>query len=113
MPHRVGPNLAGRRTGALLLIGFTGAFSRSELVGLNLKHIELTDETLILSLPRSKTNQTGELEQKAVFYVFNLLFYPIRACKAWVELLGERTRRPLFVSLSRGKTGETGMPSRR
>ena len=80
-------------------------------MALDLEHIELTDAALILSLP--KTNQTGELEQKAVFYASNPLFCPIRAYKVWVELLGERTEGPVFVSLSRGKTGEAGTPSRR
>jgi site-specific recombinase XerD len=103
----------GIRARALLLIGFTGAFRRSELVGLNLEHIELTDAALILSLPKSKTNQAGELEQKAVFYASNPLFCPIRAYKAWVELLGGRAEGPVFVSLARGKTGEAGTPSRR
>lgn len=93
-------------------LGFTGAFRRSELVALDLEHIELTDAALILSLPKSKTNQTGELEQKDVFYASNPLLCPIRAYKAWVELV-ERTEGPVFVSLSRGKTGEAGTPSRR
>lgn len=81
-------------------------------MALDLEHIELTDAALILSLPKSKTNQTGELEQKDVFYASNPLLCPIRAYKAWVELV-ERTEGPVFVSLSRGKTGEAGTPSRR
>lgn len=101
------------RSESMPMKGFTGAFRRSELVGLNLEHIELTDAALILSLPKSKTNQAGELEQKAVFYASNPLFCPIRAYKAWVELLGGRTEGPVFVSLARGKTGEAGMPSHR
>ena len=53
-----------------------GAFRRSELGGLNLEHIELTDAALILSLPKSKANQAGGLEQKAVFYASNPFVLP-------------------------------------
>ena len=36
--------LAGKRDRALLLLGFAGAFRRSELVALNVEHIEETAE---------------------------------------------------------------------
>ena len=88
------------RLRALLLLGFAGAFRRSELVALDLEHVELTRDALVLTLPRSKTNQYGEEEKKAVFYATNRLYCPIRAYQEWVALLG-RTSGPAFVSLNR------------
>ncbi|SNS00569.1 Site-specific recombinase XerD [Hymenobacter mucosus] len=101
---------AGVRDRALLLLGFAGAFRRSELVALDLEHIELKEEALVLHLTKSKTNQAGEVEDKAVFYASNPLFCPVRAFQAWQRMLG-RTSGPVFVSLLRGKKGEPGTPS--
>jgi integrase len=55
------PNsLLGVRDRALLLLGFTGGFRRSELVALNVEDLEETTEGLIVSIRRSKTDQQGE-----------------------------------------------------
>jgi site-specific recombinase XerD len=91
-------SLQGLRDRALLLIGFGGAFRRSELVALNLEHFEMRDGALIVKLLRSKTNQDGNLEEKALFYSPSPLTCPIRAFEAWSERLG-RTEGPLFVRL--------------
>ena len=105
----------GLRARALLLLGFTGAFRRSELVGLNLEHIKMVhdaaDEVLVVTLPKSKANQTGDIEQKVIFYAENAAYCPIEAYKAWVALLAGRTQGPLFVSLKRGRPGEPGKPA--
>jgi site-specific recombinase XerD len=49
----------GIRDRALLLLGFAGAFRRSELVGLNIADLEFVDRGLIVHLRRSKTDQEG------------------------------------------------------
>jgi hypothetical protein len=43
----------------LLLIGFAGAFRRSELVALNVEDLQEVPEGLRLTLRRSKTDQEG------------------------------------------------------
>ena len=101
---------AGLRDQALLLLGFAGAFRRSELVALDLEHVELTDAALVLHLGKSKTNQTGEVEDKAVFYAANPLYCPVRAFRDWQQLLG-RTSGPVFVSLRKGKTAGDAVPT--
>lgn len=101
----------GLRARALLLLGFTGAFRRSELVALNLEHVELEGSSLVMTLPKSKTNQTGETEQKAVFYAANPKYCPIIAYQEWVACLGGRTSGPLFVSFKRGRRGGPGKPT--
>lgn len=101
---------AGLRDRALLLLGFAGAFRRSELVALDLEQVELTETALLLHLGKSKTNQTGEAEDKAVFYAANSLFCPVRAFQDWQRLLG-RTSGPVFVSLRKGKTAGDAVPT--
>jgi integrase len=51
--------LASVRDRALLLVGFAGAFRRSELVALNVEDIEETAEGLRITIRRSKTDQEG------------------------------------------------------
>ena len=55
------PNsLLGVRDRALLLLGFTGGFRRSELVALNVEDLEETSAGLIVMIRRSKTDQEGQ-----------------------------------------------------
>ena len=53
-------NLKGARDRALLLLGFCSALRRSELVGLGWNDLEFNSQGIILTLPRSKTDQTGQ-----------------------------------------------------
>ncbi|WP_152981755.1 tyrosine-type recombinase/integrase, partial [Hymenobacter sp. AT01-02] len=61
--------VAGLRDRAILLLGFTGAFRRSELSELTVQQLRFTEDCLIVSLAKSKTNQLGEYEEKAIFYL--------------------------------------------
>ena len=56
----IGDDPKGRRDRALLLIGFAGGFRRSELVGLTSGDVERVRQGIVLTLRRSKTDQTGE-----------------------------------------------------
>ncbi|SFQ80047.1 tyrosine-type recombinase/integrase [Hymenobacter arizonensis] len=99
----------GLRDRALLLLGFAGAFRRSELVALNVEDVELTRQALVIHLQRSKTNQYGEAEDKAVFYSPTADYCPVRAVQDWLAVLG-RPSGPLFTRMNRGRAGETGRP---
>jgi integrase len=66
LAHVPKTTLQGKRDRALLLIGFAGAFRRSELVGVHVEHIEHRPEGLVILLPRSKTDQDGEGRTKAI-----------------------------------------------
>jgi len=55
-----GPDLRGRRDRALLLLGFAGAWRRSELVAIERHHIKPAADGLTILVPSSKTDQAGE-----------------------------------------------------
>lgn len=92
----------GLRNRALLLLGFTGAFRRSELEALNIEDLAFDEEGLVVSLDKSKTNQLGQAEEKAIFYSPELALCPIRSLQAWLRVLG-REQGPVFVSLRKNQ----------
>ena len=53
-------SLLGKRDRALLLLGFTGAFRRSELAALNIEDLEEQRDGVVVNIGRSKTDQEGE-----------------------------------------------------
>jgi integrase len=55
----IGDELRDARDRALLLIGFAGGFRRSELVSLNIEDLEFVRQGVVITLSRSKTDQTG------------------------------------------------------
>jgi site-specific recombinase XerD len=92
---------ANLRNKALLLLGFTGAFRRSELVALNVEDLNFTDDGLIVSLQKSKTNQYGDYEEKAIFYSPEAVLCPIRTLQIWIKRL-EKTTDALFIRVRKG-----------
>ena len=92
----------GLRNRALLLLGFTGAFRRSELEALNIEDLAFDEEGLVVSLDKSKTNQLGQAEEKAIFYSPELALCPIRSLQAWLRVL-DRGEGPVFVSLRKNQ----------
>ena len=91
---------AGLRNRALLLLGFTGAFRRAELAALNLEDLAFDEEGLIINFDQSKTNQTGQADEKAVYYSPELATCPIRSLQAWLRAsAADRQTGPVFVSL--------------
>ncbi len=76
------------RDRALLLIGFAGAFRRSELADLRFADITETEDGLRIALRRSKTDQKGEGYAKGIPYGNDEKTCPVRAWKAWVALSG-------------------------
>jgi hypothetical protein len=54
-----GTSLREPRDPAILLLGLSGAFRRSELVALNLGDIEWTTEGALVTIRRSKADQEG------------------------------------------------------
>jgi site-specific recombinase XerD len=59
MVAKADTELKGLRDRALLLLGFAGAFRRSELVALNVADLEFCDGGLRVTIRKSKTDQEG------------------------------------------------------
>jgi site-specific recombinase XerD len=91
----------GLRDRALLLLGFFGAFRRSELRSLDLEQLKFSREHLIIELGKSKTNQFAEAETKAVFYSSDYRYCPIRAVQDWLAALLARCSFPCGVYLGK------------
>jgi site-specific recombinase XerD len=56
----------GRRDRALLMLGFAGAFRKSEVVALNVEDLEFCDEGVRVTIRRSKTDQEARGQTIAV-----------------------------------------------
>lgn len=86
-----GDNLIGKRDRALLLIGFTGAFRRSEIVSIQIEDLAFKREGIEIMLRRSKTDQEGKGEILPIPYGSNIDTCPVRAVQEWIEASGLKT----------------------
>jgi len=77
-------NIRKIRDKALVLIGFSGGFRRSELVNIEYEDIEFVEEGVKIFVKRSKTDQSGEGMTKAIPYFDNIKFCPVKALNKWV-----------------------------
>ena len=89
------------RDRALLLLGFAGAFRRSELVALDPGDVGFVANGLEVTLRRSKTDQDGEGRLIGIPYGSNPVTCPVRAMRAWLDRTGI-VDGPLFRSVDRG-----------
>lgn len=87
------------RDNALLQVGFFGGFRRSELVAIDIEHISWEKEGVTITLPRSKTDQTGQGIVKALPSGSGLRC-PVTALRRWLDSAGLREG-PVFRSISR------------
>jgi integrase len=78
-------NLQGIRDRALLLIGFAGAFRRSELVALDVADLKFQEEGLLITLRRSKTDQEGAGRPVAIPDGTHADTCPVRALRSWLD----------------------------
>ena len=74
------------RDKALILVGFAGGFRRSELVNILKEDVELVDEGVKILIKKSKTDQSGEGNIKAIPYFQNQEFCPVIALKKYMSL---------------------------
>ncbi|MDA9814285.1 site-specific integrase [Candidatus Pelagibacter sp.] len=86
------------RDKALILIGFSGGFRRSELVDIEYEDLEFVSEGVKIFVKRSKTDQSGEGMIKAIPYFDNENFCPVIALKNWIEIFDLKKSRIFNIS---------------
>lgn len=102
-----GDDLAGLRDRALLLLGFSGALRRSELVGIDVAHLRPTPSGLRLTIPRSKTDAEGAGEEIGIARGSQSETCPVRALRTWLRT-AEITDGPVFRRVTQwGTVGAT------
>ena len=73
------------RDKAIILVGFSGGFRRSELVNIDYDDVEFVSEGVKIFIKRSKTDQSGEGMIKAIPYFDNKSFCPVLALNHWIK----------------------------
>ncbi len=96
----------GVRDRALVLLGFAGAFRRSELVALDVADVTVDlSRGIVVLVRRSKTDQLGEGAEVAIPYGSQPEVCPVRALDAWRAASGV-SEGALFRSVDRhGRVG--------
>jgi site-specific recombinase XerD len=93
-------DLRGVRDRALLLLGFAGAFRRSELVALDVEDIEACHDGLLITIRHGKTDQEGIGRLLGIPRGEHAETCPVRAYENWLHAAGI-TSGPVFHGVSR------------
>ena len=88
-------NIRKSRDKAIILIGFSGGFRRSELVNIENEDVEFVEEGVKIYVKRSKTDQSGEGMIKAIPYFDNNQFCPVIALKNWLKI-SDKSQHKIF-----------------
>ena len=99
MLDAMGDALKDARDRALLLIGFAGGFRRSELVAIDIGSIQFMRQGVIVTIPRSKTDQLGA-GRKVGIPVGRTRHCPVGALEDWIARAG-LIEGPLFRPVDR------------
>jgi len=102
--------LKAARDRAVLLVGFAGAFRRSELVALTVEDITPHAHGIELLIRRSKIDQEGEGRTVFVPLAKSEERCPVKALQAWLELAGIGSG-PIFRRINRhdGLVGDAAL----
>ncbi len=102
-------SLLGKRDAALLMLGVSGAFRRSELVALTVSDIEFCDDGLKVTLRRSKTDQEGKGRVIGIAYRSKPQLCPVRSLRRWLDAAAI-AEGPLFRAVNRhGSLGPSAL----
>lgn len=94
-------SLQDTRTKAMILIGFSCAMRRSEILNLTVDDIQFFNEGMSVNIRQSKTDQTKEGQTLYISHASDVELCPIHAVKGWIELSGI-SEGPLFQSIDCG-----------
>ena len=81
----LGDSIQGKRDRAILLVGFAGAFRRSELAGLNIEDVRFGAGSMTITLRHSKTDQEGAGITKQIPMLADKTLCPVRALRDWMN----------------------------
>lgn len=102
----------GVRDRALILLGYAGAMRRSELVGLDIGDVSVSEEGLVVVIQKSKTDQVRAGRKIGIPFGEHERTCPVRAVLAWIEE-AEIEEGPLFRSVNKhGHVMETRLSDR-
>ncbi len=90
----------GTRDRALLLLGFAGAFRRSELVSLDVADLAFGERGLTVTVRRAKGDQEGAGTIKGIPFGRHGLTCPVTAVRDWLDMSGI-TDGPVFRPINR------------
>ncbi len=88
LSHVQGDGIKAVRDRAVLLLGFSSAMRRSELVALQVEDIERKEDGLLLTIRRSKTDQDGAGVTIAIPRGQSEGTCPVAAVEAWLAAAG-------------------------
>lgn len=88
------------RDRALLLVGFAAALRRSELIGIDVEHLEFCKKGLSIRIPRSKTDQESAGHHVEIPRRPTSDYCPVAALERWLEA-AEITEGAVFRAIDR------------
>jgi site-specific recombinase XerD len=86
MVNKADTGIKGLRDRALLLLGFAGAFRRSELVALDVADVQFCDGGMRVHIRKSKTDQEGLGATIAI--TRGSIACPVEALRTWIKAAG-------------------------
>ncbi len=93
-------SMKGIRDQALLMLGFCGALRRSELVAIRAEDLQFTPQGILLTIPRSKTDQNGEGRKIAIPKSRGRIC-PVGSVGLWLEKSSIESG-PIFRAVDKG-----------
>ncbi len=95
MEHIDAPEIQILRDKAILLVGFMGAFRRSEISALTVENIVFSPQGMEIFVESSKADQEGQGAVVAIPFIENSKFCAVRALKGWLRYSGIQSG-PIF-----------------
>lgn len=107
-----GNTMRGLRDRVLILVGFSGAFRRSELCAIERDDLTFNDQGVRIRLKRSKRDQEGAGEFVGIMRIAGSTTCPVAALEAWLTAAAI-TSGPMLRGVDRhGRVADTALSDR-
>jgi len=101
--------LLGRRDKALVLVGFGGAFRRSELAQIDVSDLTFGEDGVVIDLRRSKTDQEGAGRKVGLPWGAHPDTCPVRALRHWLDAAGIEMGKVFRAVDRHGRVSKSGL----